>query len=288
MVISIREGQIADTQECAQICFDAFRAVAEEHNFQPDFPSVEAAVRVVSVMLEHAGFYCAIAERDGEIIGSNFLDERAEIVGLGPITVRRQVQNEGVGRLLLADALERSDRREAPGIRLVQAAYHGRSMALYLKHGFEIREPLAAIKGTLRRMEVPDHPDHHVRTVESSDLEACDQLCRSVHGFSRSWELQDAISAGGARLTEHRGRVTAYTTNIGFSGHTVGRNSTAVMVLVAATDRIRGPGFLLPLRSTDLLMWCLEQGLRIEQPLSLMSRGTYRKPQGAYLPSIAC
>ena len=92
MVISIREGQIADTQECAQICFDAFRAVAEEHNFQPDFPSVEAAVRVVSVMLEHAGFYCAIAERDGEIIGSNFLDERAEIVGLGPITVRRQVR----------------------------------------------------------------------------------------------------------------------------------------------------------------------------------------------------
>jgi predicted N-acetyltransferase YhbS len=285
MEITIREGQIEDTQECAKICFDAFRAVAEEHNFQPDFPTVEAAARVVSLMLQHAGFYCAIAERDGEIIGSNFLDERAEIVGLGPITVRRQLQNEGVGRSLLADALERSDRREAPGIRLVQAAYHGRSMALYLKHGFEIREPLAAMRGTLRSIEIPDH---HVRPVETSDLEACDQLCRSVHGFSRSLELQDAISAGGARLTEYRDRVTAYTTNIGFSGHTVGRDSTAVMALVAATDRIRGPGFLLPLRSSDLLMWCLEQGLRIEQPLSLMSRGTYREPQGVFLPSIAC
>ncbi len=284
MDIIIREGQIEDTQECAQICFDSFLAIAEEHNFRPDFPSVEAAVQVVSGMLEHEGFYCAVAERNGEIIGSNFLDERAEIVGLGPITVRRQAQNEGVGRLLLADALERSDRRRVPGIRLVQAAYHGRSMALYLKHGFEIREPLAVMRGPLTRIEVPDH---HVRAVEAADLEECEELCLSTLGFSRNLELHDAISTGSALLAERRGRVSAYTTNIGFGGHTVGRDSVAVMALVAATDRIRGPGFLLPLRSTDLLIWCLKQGLRIEQPLSLMSRGSYREPQGVFLPSIA-
>jgi len=285
MGIIIREGRIEDTQECAQICFDSFRAIAEEHNFQPDFPSVEAAVRVVSVMLEHEGFYCAVAERNGEVIGSNFLDERAEIVGLGPITVRRQAQDEGVGRLLLTDALERSDRRQATGVRLVQAAYHGRSMALYLKHGFEIREPLAAMTGTLRSIEMPDQ---NVRAVEVTDLDECEQLCLAVQGFSRNWELQDAISAGSALLAEHDGRVSAYTTNIGFGGHTVGRDAAAVMALVAATDRIRGSGFLLPLRSTDLLVWCLKQGLRIEQPLSLMSRGSYWEPQGVFLPSIAC
>ncbi|MBI03262.1 MAG: GNAT family N-acetyltransferase [Acidimicrobiaceae bacterium] len=285
MDLVIREGRIEDTQECAQICFDAFWDIATEHNFQPDFPSVEATVRVVSAMLEHEGFYCAVAERNGEIVGSNFLDERAEIVGLGPITVLRQAQNEGVGQLLLGDALERSDRRKASGVRLVQAAYHGRSMALYLKQGFEIREPLAAMRGTLRRLDVPDH---HVRAVEISDLEECRELCQFTQGFSRNWELQDAISAGNAFLAELGGRVSAYTTNIGFGGHTVGRDSAAVMALVSAADRIRGSGFLLPLRSTDLLMWCLKQGLRIEQPLSLMSRGSYREPQGVVLPSIAC
>jgi hypothetical protein len=32
--------------------------------------------------------------------------------------------------------------------------------------------------------------------------------------------------------------------------------------------------------------WCLEHGLRIVQPMTLMSIGLYNEPQGAFLPSI--
>jgi hypothetical protein len=47
-----------------------------------------------------------------------------------------------------------------------------------------------------------------------------------------------------------------------------------------------GPGFLLPTRNADLFRWCLERGLRIVQPMTLMTIGLYNEPQGVFLPSI--
>ena len=47
-----------------------------------------------------------------------------------------------------------------------------------------------------------------------------------------------------------------------------------------------GPGFLLPTRNGALLRWCLGLGLRIVQPMTLMTMGLYNEPQGAYLASI--
>ena len=57
--------------------------------------------------------------------------------------------------------------------------------------------------------------------------------------------------------------------------------------LIGAAPAFGGPGFLVPTRNGDLLRWCLEQGLRITQTMTLMSVGLYNEPQGAWLPSIA-
>jgi len=35
-----------------------------------------------------------------------------------------------------------------------------------------------------------------------------------------------------------------------------------------------------------LLRWCRGQGLKITQPLTLMTLGLYNEPAGAFLPSI--
>jgi hypothetical protein len=40
-----------------------------------------------SMMFSHPGFYCVVAESEGRIVGSNCLDERSAIAGVGPITV---------------------------------------------------------------------------------------------------------------------------------------------------------------------------------------------------------
>jgi hypothetical protein len=34
------------------------------------------------------------------------------------------------------------------------------------------------------------------------------------------------------------------------------------------------------------MRWCLNSGLRITQPMTLMTVGLYNEPAGAYLPSI--
>ena len=45
-------------------------------------------------------------------------------------------------------------------------------------------------------------------------------------------------------------------------------------------------GTLLPARNGALLRWCLQNGLRINQQMTLMTIGMYNEPKGAYLPSI--
>jgi hypothetical protein len=42
----------------------------------------------------------------------------------------------------------------------------------------------------------------------------------------------------------------------------------------------------LPTRNGEVFRWCLENGLRVVQPMTLMSVGLYDEPAGAYLPSI--
>ena len=43
-------------------------------------------------LVAHKGFFSVVAEIDGRIIGSNFLDARGPISAVGPITVDPTVQ----------------------------------------------------------------------------------------------------------------------------------------------------------------------------------------------------
>ena len=56
--------------------------------------------------------------------------------------------------------------------------------------------------------------------------------------------------------------------------------------LIGAADSIAGPGLLLPSRNGEVFRWCLAHGLRVVQPMTLMSLGLYNEPRGAFLPSI--
>ena len=68
MMVSIRRAQAADATECGRIGHAAFAAIATQHNFPPDFPSVEAATGVASMLIGHPGFYGVVAASDGRIL----------------------------------------------------------------------------------------------------------------------------------------------------------------------------------------------------------------------------
>lgn len=283
MDISIREGTPADGEVCGRICYNAFKTISEAHGFAPDFPAPEVAIDVLTRMLANPNSYSVVAEIDGRIVGSNFLDERNSIAGVGPITVDPTVQNRAIGRRLMDAVHERSAENNFAGVRLIQAGFHVRSLSLYAKLGYDVREQLACIQGNALGISVDGYV---VRPATEGDVDACNRLCTEVHGHDRGGELRDAVAHGSANVVEHERGITGYATIIGFFGHAVGQTNEDIKTLIGAAKEFVGPGFLLPTRNGELFRWCLNNGLRVTQPMTLMSKGQYNEPAGAFLPSI--
>ena len=253
--LMVRAGRSEDAETCGLICYEAFKAIADEHNFPPDFPSSEVSGGLLTSLLSRGDLYRVVAEVDGRVVGSNFLWENGTIAGVGPITIDPSAQNVAVGRRLMEDVLQRARERGFAGVRLVQAAYHNRSLALYTKLGFDTREPLSNLQGEAIEQQIPGYA---VRSATEEDLDACNKVCL----------------------------ISGYTTLVGFFGHTVGESNEDLKALIGAAEGFPGPGFLLPTRNSEMLRWCLERGLRIVQPMTLMSLGLYNEPRGAFMPSI--
>jgi predicted N-acetyltransferase YhbS len=135
--VQIRRATPGDADICGHICYEAFGAISRQHKFPLDFPAPEASVGLLQMLFSHAGFYCVVAESDGRLVGSNCMDERSTIAGIGPITVAPDAQNRNVGQALMHAVLDRARERAFPGVRLLQAAYHSRSLSLYTKLGFD-------------------------------------------------------------------------------------------------------------------------------------------------------
>ncbi|MBC7935865.1 MAG: GNAT family N-acetyltransferase [Rhizobacter sp.] len=283
MNIVLRGGKLEDAGACGAICYQAFASIADQHNFPPDIPSAEMATGFLSYFLTNDSIYSVIAEVDGKIAGSNFLHESKFIGGVGPITVDPHIQNSSVGKKLMLNVLERAEEQQLAGVRLVQSAYHNRSLSLYAKLGFDAQEPLSVMQGPAPGITFPDYG---VRLANETDLEACNQLCAQVHGHDRGQELLGAVKTGTATVVEHNGKITGYATQVGFMGHSVAETNNEMKALIGASASFAGPGFLLPTRNAELLRWCLVNGLRIAQPMTLMSKGLYNQPAGAFLPSI--
>src|SRR6478735_671686 len=284
MSIVLRPGTAADAPACGTICYEAFKAIGEAHNFPPDFPSPEVASGVLSMLLTHPRFYSVVAEREGRIVGSNFLDERSCIAGVGPITVDPTGQNRGVGGRLMQDVLDRAARQQAAGVRLLQSGFHNRSLCLYTKLGFRTREPVSILQG---KPLAKHFPGYEVRPATAADVTACNRICHQVHGFDRGGELHDAIGQKVASVVEHLGRITGYTTGIAFFAHSVAETNQDLLALIGAAAAFPGPGFLVPMRNTELLRWCLAQGLRVFYVMNLMTIGLYSEPRGAFLASVS-
>jgi GNAT superfamily N-acetyltransferase len=283
MTITLREVRAGDAPELGRIAYDAFAAIANAHNFLPDFPNADIATTVIGSMAGVPGIFGVVAEDGGGVIGSNFLHEYDPVPGIGPITVDPKKQNKGAGGILMKSVLDRVTARNGRAVRLVQAGYHTRSLSLYSKLGFEVREHLSCFQGHA----IAERFDGaKVRPATESDMTACNALCARVHGIDRGGSLAHALGRDTARVVERAGRITGYTSGVAFFGHAVGETTDDVKALIAAAESFGGPGFLVPSRNGELMRWCLSKGLRVTQPMTLMTIGLYSEPQGAWLPSV--
>jgi GNAT superfamily N-acetyltransferase len=282
--MTLREARPEDLEACAQICFDAFGAIHDHHRFPRDFPALEAATGMLQAWISHPHVWGVVAEIDGRIVGSNFLDERDPIRGVGPITIAPEAQNAGVGRRLMEAVLERG--QDAQGIRLVQDGFHMRSLSLYTALGFDVTASCVVMKGKLNGAPVDGF---EVRPVTDTDLADCGALCKQVQGFERTGVLRDAVHAFTPFAALRDGRILAYTTTPTFwpMAHGIGESDDDMRaLLLGAAAAVDEPlALLVPLRSA-LFRWCLEQGLRAVKPMNVMSRGEYQEPRGSWFPSV--
>lgn len=120
--VTLRPARYEDAPECARITFEAFKSIHDRHQFRRDFESIEHARGLAEMFISHPSFYGVVAELDGRVVGSNFLDERSDMRGVGPITVDPTLQRKGVGRQLMRAVVERG--RDARGVRLVQDSFN--------------------------------------------------------------------------------------------------------------------------------------------------------------------
>jgi predicted N-acetyltransferase YhbS len=177
--VTIRQAQPEDAPVCGRICYDAFNTISQTHSFPCDFPGPDIATDLLSMLFSHSGFYCVVAEAGGRIAGSNCLDQRSTIAGVGPITIDPDELNRGIGRKLMQAVLDRAREQGSPGVRFVQAAFHNRSLSLYASLGFDIREPLSLPNPSEKRSGMRC-------TCHANDRHRCLQRPRQqVHGFDR-------------------------------------------------------------------------------------------------------
>lgn len=287
MGLVIRSIRQADVETCGKIGFQAHKAISSAHGYPSEQPSIEFAVGMIKTLLANPNSWGALAERDGQILGSIFLHvfPPSPVAAIGPLTVDPSARG-GVGRALMEASLMEARKRGYEQVRLVQSPSHLRSFVLYTKCGFTLREPLFLMQGN----PVPGilGKKHDVRAARCEDISACNEICISVHGFSREIELRQAIDQRVATVNiDNTGNITGYAAGIGFLGHAVAKSNEVLKALVANAFAILGHGFFVPGRNSDLLRWLLDVGFRIVWPANLMTMGNYQDPTAPFLPSIA-
>ena len=184
----------------------------------------------------------------------------------------------------MSNVMERARSKNYPAIRLLQASYHNRSLALYTRLGFDVREPISTMQGNPISAVIPGRS---VRVATESDLESCNAICRAIHGHDRNGELKDSIKQGIAKVVLHGEKITGYTSGLTYFNHSVGFTNDDLKALIASeTNCYGGPGILIPTRNAELFRWCLDNDLRLVHQLTLMTIGMYNEPAGCYMPSI--
>ena len=281
--VTLREPRPNEVEALGQIVFDAFGDIHDQHRFPRDFPVLEAATALMAGWVPHPKVWGVVAEVDGRVVGSNFLDERDPIRGVGPITIDPQTQNTGVGRKLMEAVIERG--RDAPGIRLVQDGFHMRSLSLYASLGFDVIAACVVMSGKPRSGPVDGI---EVRPLTEDDIDECAALCKKVHGFERTGALRDAIEVSQPFVAVRDGRIVAYATTLTFwpMAYGVAETEDDMKALMLGAAQLGEPLALLVPTETGLFRWCLSEGLRAVKPMNVMSMGAYQEPQGSWFPSV--
>lgn len=286
MSVRLFKPEPAQASELARICFDAFGTLQDRHGVERDFDQMELAEMVMGMLLNRPDFYGVAAEESGRIVGSNFLQLSDPVAAVGPITISPDAQSKGVGRMLMEAVVQEAQRRGVQRVRLQQEAINTTSLSLYTKLGFVWRDACALMKPAAAEREDPA-----VRMATEKDLDAIERISTAVYHSSRRNEVAAMLAAHfPVVVLERGGQVVGYHMP-GFFGHGFAENATDMMTLINQSMRVAPPPMrkiLLPLSQHELHVGLLERGAKTVKLFNYMTLGEWKRPAGAWVPSIGC
>ena len=177
----------------------------------PGLPSTSSSLPLLA-----PGFVCLVAETNGRILGSNDLDERSIIYGVGPLTVDPATKT-AASDVFSCRPSSIAPPHDAPRVsvscRPPSTTARSRSTPTL---GFDIREPLACMHGRTLARTIPGCT---VRPATIRDLPPATRSPSPSTDSTAAPELSHAIARETALLVERAGRITGYATILGFFGH---------------------------------------------------------------------
>ena len=144
--ILIRPIESRDLEAANRVCnlaFGTFLKVPDPTRFFGDMDFFRSRVGAPNT----AGF---VAERDGELVGSNLLVRWGTVGFFGPLSVRPDLWDAGVGKKLLIPTLETFTRWGVTLRGLYTFAQSAKHVGLYHKHGYHPRFLTAVMGGRAR------------------------------------------------------------------------------------------------------------------------------------------
>ena len=186
--VILRRTRLDDAAVCGRVLYEGFTELGRRHGFPPDFASPGGAVIAATSMVASPAIYGVVAELAGDVVGCIFVDEKDVVRSIGPMAVVPHAQRRGIASELLSAAMRRVE--GSVSMRGVSDGFNMHTAALYALLGFDVKEPVIQLAGSMRD-EIP--VGFEVRRLRPDDLDACADLCTRVHGFARTNELKDAL-----------------------------------------------------------------------------------------------
>ena len=287
--VTIRAARPGDERVLGRVLREAFTGIAERHGFLSDFPSGDYAEGLASTLIAAPPYRGVVAEVGGKVAGTAFVNVSDPVRGIGPVAVAPSGQGRGVGRALMEAIMEVGS--GGSGLRLTQDGFNLASLSLYRSLGFAVKEPLVLLVGRPHDLEPPSR-ELSVRRLRDTDVDACAELCRRIHGVERRAELLSGLATGlPGWVGERDGGIVGYATTVSLWQRAHGMAETGedliAMIAGAAHAEPAPLSLLVPTRDAALHAWCSRHRLRAVKPMNLMAFGDYQEPRGAWFPSVA-
>jgi GNAT superfamily N-acetyltransferase len=181
-VRQLREHELATADQITRVAFGTFIGLAEPASFMGD-------ARYVHTRWKADPTSAFAAEIDNEIVGSNFATNWGSVGFFGPLTIRPDLWDRGLGRRLMEPIMDCFDRWRTRHAGLFTFAHSPKHLALYQKFGFFPRFLTAILS---KPVQASGHASTWTKFSDANgSLEACRDATAAVYeGLDTSREIQ--------------------------------------------------------------------------------------------------